>query len=327
VAAPAAGRVTGLRLDVSASLAVARVTVVGSFAVGLTLRAPRFPAPGETLLARDFDQGPGGKGSNQAVQAARMGAEVEFVGMVGVDSFGDLGRALWAAEGVGTSWLKITDAANTGLGFIMLDDEGENRILLDPGANGLLTAKHVEAAAPSITGADVVVTQLEIPIEAAAAALQIARGAGVKTILNPAPAPALPDWTGLEADFVTPNASEARTMLDRADEDSDSEGLGRALLDLGFDTAILTRGEQGAVIVPRGRPVAFQAPWSTEVVDSTGAGDAFNGTLAAALAAGSPLEDAVDRAAAAGALACTKLGVVPSLPRAGDVAALRQDRR
>jgi ribokinase len=302
-----------------------RVTVVGSFAVGLTLRAARFPVAGETLLASDFDQGPGGKGSNQAVQAARMGAEVEFVGVVGADGFGDVGRGLWEAEGIGTRGLRITESVNTGLGFIMLDERGENRILLDPGANELLSPDDVAAATPVIAGADVLITQLEIPIDAAATALGIARANGVTTILNPAPARAA-DWPKLSAQIVTPNASEARSMLGLdADAESEAETLGRGVLELGYETVVLTRGEHGAVVFAGAEPKTQKA-WPTKVVDSTGAGDAFSGTLAAALAAGSPLGDAVDAAAAAGALACTKLGVVPSLPHAAEVARLRESR-
>jgi ribokinase len=305
-----------------------RVTVVGSFAVGLTLRAPRFPVAGETLLASGFDQGPGGKGSNQAVQAARMGADVELVGVVGGDAYGDIGRALLDEEGVGTGRVRVTESVNTGLGFIMLDERGENRILLDPGANEHLSPEDVEAAGSVIAEAHVLITQLEIPVDAAAAALQIARENGVTTILNPAPARALTDWTNLRADVVTPNASEARSMLGlEPDAPGDAEALGRELLKLGFGSVVLTLGERGAVIFAPGGNTKTQPSWPTKVVDSTGAGDAFSGTLAAALAAGSSLEDAVDVAAAAGALACTKLGVVPSLPRAAEVARLRESRR
>lgn len=300
-------------------MSTARIIVVGSFAVGLTLRAPRFPVAGETLLAYDFDQGPGGKGSNQAVQASRMGAEVEFVGVVGADAFGDMGRALWASEGVGTEWLRVTEDVSTGVGFIMLDDTGENRILLDPGANNLLSPDDVAAAAPAISRADVMLTQLEVPVPAAAAALRIAREAGVTTVLNPAPARQLPDWKQLRADVVTPNASEACSMLGLdPDAEVGLEELGRGVVELGFATAVVTGGERGSVTVTDGS-VRPREAWPTRVVDSTGAGDAFSGTLAAALAAGSRLEDAVDAASIAGALACTRLGVIPSLPRAADV--------
>ena len=157
------------------------ITVVGSFAVGLTLRSDAFPGAGETRLARDFDQGPGGKGSNQAVQAARLGAEVEFVAAVGKDAFADMALELYRNERVGISHLVTHPERNTGLGFIMLDDRGENRILLDPGANELLSPADVAAAEPSIGVSAVVATQLEIPAAAAVAAM----AAGAGRVLSP----------------------------------------------------------------------------------------------------------------------------------------------
>jgi ribokinase len=291
------------------------ITVVGSFAVGLTLRSDVFPAAGETRLARDFDQGPGGKGSNQAVQAARMGAEVELVAALGKDGFAEMALELYRVEGVGTKHLITHSQRNTGLGFIMLDDLGENRILLDPGANEMLSPQDVAAAEPSIANSAVVVTQLEIPIAAAASALAAGRRAGALTLLNPAPARSLPPDVPLSVDVMTPNQSEARMLggLSAEERCSDDE-LSSRLLDLGPASVVLTRGPRGALLARGQERIAIE-PWPVEVVDSTGAGDAFSGTLAAALAEGIALEDAAERAAAAGALACKTLGVVPSLPR------------
>ncbi|CAN5704833.1 ribokinase [soil metagenome] len=295
------------------------VTVVGSFAVGLSLRADRFPVSGETVLARDFDQGPGGKGSNQAVQVARMGQPVELVGMIGADAYGDIATELFSAEGVGTRGLTRTTERNTGLGFILLDETGDNRILLDPGANALLTAEHVALARDAVTDSSVVVTQLEIPEEAAIAGLRLGRAAGALTILNPAPARPLPPEVFALVDVLTPNQTEARVMLGLPpDHDGDDMDVCRRLVQLGVETVVLTRGRQGAVIVTEQGTVEVPA-LSVDVVDSTGAGDAFNGTLAEAVARGIPLEDAVRRACGAGALACTRLGVIPSLPRAAQL--------
>ncbi|MDQ3219036.1 MAG: ribokinase [Actinomycetota bacterium] len=291
------------------------ITMVGSFAVGLTLRSDVFPAAGETRLARDFDQGPGGKGSNQAVQAARMGAVVELVAAVGKDAFADMALELYAAEGVGTRHLITHPERNTGLGFIMLDDLGENRILLDPGANDLLSPADIDAAGPSIANSAVVATQLEIPVAAAAVALAAGRKAGALTLLNPAPARSLPSEVLASVDVLTPNEVEARTLtgLSSEEECSDDE-LCTRLLALGPSAVLLTLGPRGALLA-RGEERIKIEPWPVEVVDSTGAGDAFSGTLAAAVAEGAALEDATEKAAAAGALACRKLGVVPSLPR------------
>ena len=290
------------------------VTVVGSFAVGLTLRAARWPIAGETVLASDFDQGPGGKGSNQAVQVARMGTPVEFVGVIGDDALGDIAIELYKQEAVATSYLRRTPERNTGVGFIILDAAGENRIFLDPGANELLSTGDVDRAGEAIGRSDVIITQLEVPVDAAAAALKNARGAGTTAILNPAPARAK-DSTILEVcDVVTPNQSEARILLGLPPDDPiDDLDVCEKLLAKGVRSVVLTRGREGALVATPEGSEAIPAP-SVEVVDTTGAGDAFNGTLAAALADGYDLPDAVERAARAGALACTRLGVIPGLP-------------
>jgi ribokinase len=291
------------------------ITVVGSFAVGLTLRSDTFPSAGETRLARDFDQGPGGKGSNQAVQAARMGADVELVASVGQDAFADMALELYSAEGIATTHLVTHSDTNTGLGFIMLDDAGENRILLDPGANELLSPADVAAAESAIARAKVVATQLEIPDTTAAAALATGRRAGALTLLNPAPARPISEEMLATVDVLTPNYGEARLLARVAPgrECPDDELCAR-LLDLGPAAVLLTRGSRGALLAQGSERIEIE-PWPVEVVDSTGAGDAFSGTLAAALDAGMALPDAAHRAAAAGALACSALGVVPSLPR------------
>jgi ribokinase len=303
------------------------ITVVGSFAVGLTLRSDVFPAAGETRLAHDFDQGPGGKGSNQAVMAARMGAEVELVAAVGKDAFADMALELYASEGVGTRHLRAYSERNTGLGFIMLDDLGENRILLDPGANELLSADDVAAAEPSIAHSAVVATQLEIPVGPAAAAMAAGRIAGALTLLNPAPARELMPEMLSTVDVLTPNQGEARTLVGlSSEEECGNDELCSRLLDLGPAAVVLTLGPKGALLARRNERVAIE-PWPVAVVDSTGAGDAFSGTLAAALAKGAGLEDAAERAAAAGALACTRLGVIPSLPRQEQLQELMNEGR
>lgn len=291
------------------------VTVVGSFAVGLTLRAERFPVKGETLLGRDFDMGPGGKGSNQAVQAARLGANVEFVGRLGSDNFGEIGKKLFADEQVSTTYLIETPDRNTGVGFIVLDAAGDNFIILDPGANELFSTADVDRARDRIQTCNVLITQLEIPLATAGHALKLAHDAGVVSILNPAPARRVPPEILQYTDLVTPNETELRLMLGRApDSAANSIDLCDELIQLGVQRVILTRGPHGAMIVTRDGYHNMPA-FRVNVVDSTGAGDAFNGTLATYLARGVPLEPAVRYAVAAGALACTRLGVIPSLPR------------
>ena len=298
--------------------------VVGSYAVGLTLRAERWPVAGETVLASDFDQGPGGKGSNQAIQVARLGGAVELVGVVGRDAFGDAAVELFEREGVGTRFLNRTPDRNTGVGFIVLDGAGENRIVLDPGANALLSPEHVRDALAGSGNADIVIAQLEIPLATAAAALQLASARSTVTVLNPAPAQPVEPEILREVDIVTPNQPEARVLVGRMPDDPvDDRDVCAELLDAGVGTVVLTRGALGALVVTR-RGATTVPAFEVEVVDSTGAGDAFNGALAASLARGDGLEAAVVRACAAGAHACTKLGVVAGLAYSDQVDALVQ---
>jgi ribokinase len=301
-----------------------KVTVIGSFAVGLTLRADRFPVKGETLIGRDFDQGPGGKGSNQAVQIARLGGDVEFVGLIGEDTFGDIAVSLYAEENVGKTYLMRTKERNTGLGFIVLNLQGENFIILDPGANALFSSAHIDKAAERIKQSNVVITQLEIPLATAAYGLKLGKQAGATTILNPAPATRVPTEMFANVDIVTPNSTELRILLGRSPEDpADDNDLCAELLDAGVKTIVLTQGEQGALAVKHDGIMQVAAK-SVTVVDTTGAGDAFSGTLAASLAEGRTLEDSIQWAVAAGGLACTRLGVIPALPYRNDIEALLQ---
>jgi ribokinase len=300
-------------------MATRRVAVVGSFVVGLTLRTDVFPVSGQTVLARDFDMGPGGKGSNQAVQIARLGGEVEFIGLIGEDDFGQIATRLFDEEGVGRGQLHTTAERHTGVGFIVLDPEGDNRILLDPGSNDLFSSDHVQRSRASIAAAAVVIAQLEIPTEAAAAGLALGKEVGATTILNPAPVRPIPAEVFASIDILTPNQSEARVLLGLSPEDPrDDREVSDRLLELGVQTVVMTRGAEGAAIID-GSGTTFVPAFQVDPVDTTGAGDAFNGALAAALAAGDALDIAVRRGTAAGALACTRLGVIPALPDAQEL--------
>lgn len=296
-----------------------RVIVVGSYVAGLTIRTDRLPVAGETLIGREFDHGPGGKGSNQAVQASRLGASVEMVARIGRDAFGARADSLWEAEGVGTRFVARDEDAPTGIGFIILDATGANSIIVFPGANDRLSASDVDRPLDGIGAGDVVVAQQEIPEAPVARAMHLGRAAGATTILNPAPARPVPRGLLAEVDILTPNGPEARVMLglDPVAE-LDSREIGARLLATGPRTVVLTLGAEGALIVSADGTEAV-APEPVEVVDATGAGDAFTGTLAAMLARGLTLSDAVRASAVAGALACTALGVIPALP---DAAAL-----
>ncbi|MBK8023483.1 MAG: ribokinase [Chloroflexi bacterium] len=289
------------------------ITVVGSFAVGLTIRTPHMPIFGETLRGSDFDMGPGGKGSNQAVGTARLGAESYFVGLVGEDKLADIGLDLYKAEGVNTSYLRRTAEKATGVGFIILNTQGENFIILDMAANTLMDAAFVDVAEEQIARSKVVMSVLEIPVEAAARAMELGKKHGVTTILNPAPAAALPDSIFQHIDILTPNESELRILMGlRPDDPTPTAELAAQLKARGVKTLVVTQGSKGAMLYDEGGVTAVPSIPVT-VVDTTGAGDAFNSGLAVAVAMGKPLVEAVRYGCAAGAKACTTLGVIPSL--------------
>ena len=304
-----------------------RITVVGSFAVGLTLRAPRFPVKGETLVGGDFDMGPGGKGSNQAVGSARLGAQSHLVALIGTDSFGDIGVELYRREGVNIDHLHRTPERNTGVGFITLNAEGDNHIVLDPGANALLSPAHVDAVEALIASSDVVMSVLEIPPATAGRAMELARRHGVTAVLNPAPASPLEPSVLASVDILTPNESELRILLGLPPDDpTDTQELAHRLQQLGVRSVVVTRGGEGALIIFEDGSAQQVPGVKVDVVDTTGAGDAFNCALAVRLAEGHALAEAVRFATYAGALTCTKLGVIPALPYRQDVRTLIAER-
>jgi len=267
---------------------VTRIAVVGSYGVGLTFGVERSPERGETLIGSLFRTDHGGKGSNQAIGAARLGADVTFLTAVGEDAFGDHAFELWGEEGVDAASV-LRAPLPTMTAAILVEGGGDNRIVIVPGALSALTPAHVDAFASQIASADVLLVQLEIPVETALHALEVGRGAGVRTILNPAPAPPAP--ISPAADYLAPNESEAYSV-----EDADG-------------TLVVTLGEQGARL--RGERIpAFPA----QPVDTTGAGDAFCAAFAVALAEGASDAEAVRWGCAAGAHMVEHEGVIPGLP-------------
>lgn len=267
---------------------MARIAVVGSYGVGLTFGSARAPERGETVIGTLFRQDHGGKGSNQAVGAARLGAEVSFLTAVGEDDFGQAAFGLWEEEGVDATAV-LRAAQPTITAAILVEETGENRIVVVPGALATLTPAHVDEFAGRIAAADIVLVQLEIPIETALRALEVGHEAGVRTILNPAPAPTTP--VAPRADYVVPNETEASSVADAA------------------GTLVLTLGERGARVGDETVP-AFPA----RTVDTTGAGDAFCAAFAVALAEGAGDLEAVRWGCAAGAHMVEHEGVVPGLP-------------
>ncbi|QPZ38190.1 ribokinase [Paramicrobacterium chengjingii] len=296
-----------------------KIAVIGSYGAGLTMRVPRAPEAGETLTGDAFESGPGGKGSNQAIGAARLGADVSLLTAIGDDDFGRSALALWRDEGVDASSILISDAAPTMAGFIMVEPSGENRIAIAPGALDFLSESHVEAFRSEIAAADIVLVSMEIPISAVAAALRIGREEGVRTVLNPAPARPLSAEVLSNVDIITPNQTEARIILDLDDAPSGDEALARLIAERIDGAVVLTRGSDGAIVVENGEALHIAPIRAAQVVDTTGAGDSFNAALAVSLAGGSSLRDAAAYGAQGGAHTVATNGVVPALPTHHDL--------
>jgi len=299
------------------------ITIVGSYVVGLTIRAPRFPVAGETLIGRDFNLGPGGKGSNQAVGATRLGAQCHLLVKIGRDTFSQTALDLYRQEGLDTENVIQVDEASTGVAVITLNELGENHIVLDIGANDLLSPADVDRMEATIAESDVVMSVLEIRAETAGRAMALGRQAGALTILNPAPAQALPPEMLENVDVMTPNETELRILLGMAPDDpGEVEALARELQSRGVRNVVVTQGGQGAFVLMESGE-AIQVPGiQVDVVDTTGAGDAFNAALGTALGQGRSLVEAARFAVVAGGLACTKLGVIPALPTRKEVEAI-----
>ena len=278
-----------------------RVVVLGSLNVDHIARVSALPTPGQTVIAKGYARALGGKGFNHAVTAARQGVEVVMVGCVGDDEGGGDLLAALEREGMTTDFVRRHATMPTGRAHITVDDRGGNQIVVVPGANG-----GVVFPSAALEGASVLLAQLEVPLAVVAAAMAAARSAGMTTILNPAPARRLNDELLATVDFLVPNETEA-------------EQLGEVSF---TGTAIVTQGERGALVLRPGARDRRIPAVTVDVVDTTAAGDAFCGCLAAGLAAGQRLPDALRRASAAGAFACTIEGALPSLPYADDIDAL-----
>lgn len=284
---------------------MARVVVVGSINMDLVTLAPRFAGPGETVLGERFLTVPGGKGANQAVAAARLGAEVTLIGALGDDTFGEQLREGLAREGIALDYVSRIDYCGSGTASITVAG-GENEIIVVPAANARVTPAQVEAATDAIARADAVLVQMEIPLESVEATLRLGHRLGVPVILNPAPAQKLPtEWLKL-ARYVTPNQHELAILLG-----ADAQQDFRALMRQAPGPVVLTRGGEGAWYREDGEPT-HQSGFAVDVVDTTGAGDTFNGALAVFLHEGLP--QAVRKACAAAALSVTRLGAQGGMP-------------
>lgn len=309
-----------------------RIGVLGSLNMDLVVRCPRLPAPGETVLGSSYKTYPGGKGANQAVAAARLGARVAMIGRVGDDAHGPRLRGVLEGEGIDTSRLLTTPETASGLGMITVEDSGENTIVVSSGANALVTVEDALAARALLEASDVLLLQLEIPMATIVEAAKIARGAGKAVVLNAAPARTLPAELLKLVDVLVVNRHEGATLTGQ-DAHAEPGRLALRLPELGPATVLLTLGAQGSIIAHRGRVKRVPTP-RVNAIDAVGAGDAYVGALAvgwaAVHAAGRAksgdefrlAEEAALRASAAGALATTKAGAIPSLPKREEVEAL-----
>ena len=301
----------------------ARIAILGIFVVDATFRTPRLPRMGETVIGESVALSPGGKGSNQAVAAARLGADVRFISRVGRDSFADMGLAAWAEAGV-DPLVARSDTAATGAAAVLVDaTTGENAIVVCTGAASEISEADVDAAAEAIRSADVFVTQFEQPLPAALRALAIAREAGVTTVLNPAPAAQAPAEMLRLSDYVTPNEAEADALTGIPVDDEDgARRAAAALRDRGAGAAVITLGARGALIDGSEGAAFVPSFRAGPVVETTGAGDAFNGAFAVALAEGRNPASAVRFGCAAAGISVTRPGTARSMPTRVETEAL-----
>lgn len=298
-----------------------KITVFGSFVTDLMFRVPRLPVKGETLKASTFKMGPGGKGANQAVAAKRAGASVVMITKIGKDSFGDIALENFKKENINSSFVFQDDDNPTAVASILVDEKtGNNQIAISMGACELITPEEVELARESIENTDVLITQLEANLDATELAIDIASKKGVTVILNPAPAHPLTDELLKKIDIITPNESEAEILCGGIKVE-DLEGAKKAakwLLGKGVKTVIITLGEKGAYLTNNQTECHIEA-LEVDVIDTTGAGDAYNGGLAAAIAEGKDIIEAARFANVVGALSVTKIGTAPAMPFREDI--------
>ena len=302
-----------------------RIVILGVFVADTAYRAERQPRIGETVLGKSFALGPGGKGSNQAVAAARAGGDVHFVTKLGRDTFAEMALRTWAEAGVTPAVTQHAESY-TGAAYIFVETAtGDNAIIVCPGVAGTIAPADIDARRTLIGGAAIFVTQLEQPIDAAHAALRIAREGGARTILNPAPVAALPDGMLGLCDFVVPNESEAEGLTGLpVTSIGEAERAAAALVARGAGAAVVTLGGRGALYHDGGRPVHVPALDGGPVAETTGAGDAFIGGFAVALAEGVEPARAVRFGCSTAAISVTRPGTAPSMPRREEIVALLQ---
>ena len=304
-----------------------QIVVIGSSNTDMIVKMPRIPQPGETILGGKFSTAAGGKGANQAVGAARAGGSVALIARLGADMFGDRALRKFTDDGIQTDHITRDENAPSGVALIFVDEKGENSIAVASGANANLSAEDIQNAADTIASADIVLMQLEIPLATVQAAARIAADNPAKVILNPAPAQALPDELLQRVTILTPNESEAEILTGiKVETEAQAADAARALQAKGIETVIITLGPRGAYVVSADYEGLIPS-YKVTAVDSTAAGDIFNGVLAVSLAEKKPIPDAVRFASAAAALSVTKLGAQPSAPKRNEIENFLNDNK
>lgn len=297
------------------------IVVVGSANIDLVLRVPHIPRPGESVHGDQFMMVPGGKGANQAVAAAKLGGNVYMVARTGTDLFAEVSFNSYAAAGLNTTYITRDPGVSSGVALILVEDSGQNTISVAPQANAHLSPADVDRAGDILSSAGVLLTQQEVPLATTRYAMQMARAANVTTIHNPAPAFESAETELLRLiDIITPNQIEAEMLTGiRVEGEEDADRAAAALLEAGTGAAVITLGAMGAYFATATGERGFVPAYTVHAVDTTAAGDAFNGALAVALTRGKTLADAILYANAAGALCATRLGAQPSLPTGAEV--------
>lgn len=297
------------------------ITVLGSFMADLVVRADRMPAWGETLRGNAFAVGPGGKGSNQAIAAARQGATVNLISRLGRDAFADMARGIYHQEGMSTAFISEDPERPTGTASIVVDDaRGENAIIIVPGACDGITESEVEAATGAIAGSALFISQLELPLPVCRRGMALAREHGVPVLLNPAPGGELPREMFATIDYLTPNESEASALVGQpVDTMEEIEAAAAKLHGWGVANVLITLGEKGVYVSSADFTGVIPAVNAGPVVETTGAGDAFNGGLATALAEGRSLADAARFGNAVAGISVTRAGAALAMPDRAEV--------
>lgn len=298
---------------------MSRITVVGSFVMDLIGTVDQFPLDGQTIIGKTFNTMPGGKGANQAVAAARLGGDVSMVGRVGDDAYGKIFLELFKAEGIHTDCVQALEGFPTGVGLIQINSKAENKIVVIPGANYGYTVDDLLADVHEIIQSEYVVLQLELLHDVTAKTIELCASAGVKLILNPAPAVPLNKEILSKVTYLTPNETELEILSGiKVDTIEDAKEAVKMLLDIGVEHVVATLGKNGALV---GDKDGFRhiSGYEVQAIDTVAAGDSFNGALVTALSKGETLDDAVKYANAVGALTVTKKGAIPSLPTEKEV--------